>query len=79
MGPITGSICTKRGKIIGMDIKNGTRLIRANAPLAEMFGYTNELRNITSGRASASMHFDHYEAVPFSIAEEIVESRRKKR
>jgi elongation factor G len=78
MGPITGSICTKRGKILGMDIKNGTRIIRANAPLAEMFGYTNELRNITSGRASASMHFDHYEAVPFSIAEDIVEERRRK-
>jgi len=61
-----------------MDIKNGTRIIRDDAPLAEMFGYTTELRNITSGRASASMHFDHYEAVPFSIAEDIVDERRKK-
>lgn len=78
MGAITGSICTKRGKINGMDIKNGTRIVRANAPLAEMFGYTNELGNITSGRAAASMHFDHYEAVPFSIAEDIVEKRRSK-
>lgn len=78
MGPITGSIYTKRGKIQGMDIKNGTRIIHANAPLAEMFGYTNELRNITSGRAVASMHFEHYEAVPFALAEEIVEERRKK-
>ncbi|MCI0513410.1 elongation factor G [candidate division KSB1 bacterium] len=78
MGPITGIICTKRGKILGMEAKNGTRIIRADAPLAEMFGFTNELRNSTSGRAAAGMHFDHYEAVPFSLAEEIVEKRRNK-
>jgi elongation factor G len=78
MGPITASICTRRGRVLGMDIKNGTRIVKAHAPLAEMFGYTNELRNITSGRGVASMHFEHYEAVPFSIAEEIVEKRRKK-
>lgn len=76
LGGLTGSIATKRGKIISMDMKNGTRILKAQVPLAEMFGYTNELRNITSGRASASMHFDHYEVVPFSLAEEIVEKRR---
>ncbi len=76
LGVITGSIATKRGKILSMDAKNGTRIVKAQVPLAEMFGYTNELRNITSGRGSASMHFDHYEAVPFSIAEEIVEKRK---
>ncbi len=76
LGVITGSIATKRGKILSMDIKNGTRIVKAQVPLAEMFGYTNELRNITSGRASATMHFNHYEVVPFSIAEEIVEKRK---
>lgn len=76
LGGLTGSIATKRGKILSMDMKNGTRILKAQVPLAEMFGYTNELRNITSGRANASMHFDHYEAVPYSIAEEIVEKRR---
>lgn len=79
LGAITGSIATKRGKILSMDIKNGTRIVKAQVPLAEMFGYTSELRNISSGRASASMHFDHYEVVPFSIAEEIVEKRRKEK
>jgi len=59
-----------------MDMKNGTRILKAQVPLAQMFGYTNELRNITSGRASASMYFDHYEVVPFSLAEEIVEKRK---
>ena len=79
LGAITGSIATKRGKILNMDLKNGTRIVKTQAPLAEMFGYTNELRNITSGRAAASMHFDHYEVVPFSIAEEIVEKRKKEK
>ena len=79
MGAVTGSIVSKRGKILSMDAKNGTRIVKATVPLAEMFGYTNELRNFSSGRASASMHFDHYEVVPFSIAEEIVEKRRKEK
>ena len=79
LGAVTGSIVSKRGKVLNMDIKNGTRVVKAQVPLAEMFGYTNELRNITSGRASASMHFDHYAVVPFSIAEEIVEKRRKEK
>ena len=79
LGAITGSIATKRGKILDMDLKNGTRLVKTQVPLAEMFGYTNELRNITSGRAVASMHFDHYEVVPYAIAEEIVEERRKEK
>ncbi len=79
LGAITGSIATKRGKILNMDLKNGTRLVKTQVPLAEMFGYTNELRNITSGRATASMHFDHYEVVPYAIAEEIVEKHKKEK
>jgi len=79
LGAITGSIATKRGKILNMDLKNGTRIVKAQVPLTEMFGYTSELRNITSGRASASMHFDHYEAVPYSIAEEIVARRQQEK
>lgn len=77
LGSVSNSLGSKRGKILRIDAKNGTRFSKAEVPLAEMFGYTNELRNITSGRATATMHFDHYEAVPFSIAEQIVEERRK--
>jgi len=77
LGAVTTSVSSKRGKILSIDIKNGTRIVKAEVPLGELFGYTNELRNVTSGRASASMHFSHYEAVPYSIAEEIVEERRK--
>ncbi|MBN2008425.1 elongation factor G [candidate division KSB1 bacterium] len=79
LGPVTQTIGSKRGKILRIDMKNGTRFVKAEVPLAETFGYTTELRNISSGRAAASMHFEHYEAVPFSIAEEVVEKRQKER
>jgi elongation factor G len=77
LGAVSNSIGSKRGKILRIDAKNGTRFSKAEVPLAEMFGYTNELRNITSGRATATMHFDHYEAVPYSLVEQIVDERRK--
>ncbi len=77
-GAITANLCGKRGKILEMETKNDTVILRGRAPLAEMFGYASELRNITSGRGTFTMHFEHYESVPFAIAEEIVEARRKK-
>jgi elongation factor G len=76
LGAVSGSFGSKRGKILKIDVKNGTRFVKAEVPLSEVFGYTTELRNISSGRATASMHFDHYEAVPYSLAEEIVEARK---
>lgn len=76
-GAITGSLCGKRGRIIDMETRGKTSIVRARVPLAEMFGYSSELRNLTSGRGEFTMHFEHYEAVPFSIAEEIVEARGK--
>jgi elongation factor G len=77
-GAVTSSLCSKRGKIIRMETKAKACITGAHVPLAEMFGYASELRNITSGRGEFSMHFYRYEAVPFAIAEEIVEARRKK-
>ncbi len=79
LGAVTGSFGAKRGKIMNVDMKNGTRFIKAEVPLAEMFGYTTELRNLTSGRGTSTMHFDHYETVPFSLAEDIVEARQKEK
>jgi elongation factor G len=76
-GALTASLCSKRGKIIDMETKGKTSVLRARVPLAEMFGYSSELRNITSGRGEFTMHFDRYEAVPYSVAEEIVAARRK--
>lgn len=77
-GAITSSLCAKRGRIIRMETKGKSCLTGAHVPLGEMFGYSSELRNITSGRGEFSMHFYRYEATPYAIAEQIVESRRKK-
>jgi len=72
MGDITGSLSSKRGQIQGTEsIENGITIVKALTPLSEMFGYTNELRSMTSGRGSSSMEFSHYAEVPKSIAEEI--------
>jgi elongation factor G len=54
-----------------MDERGGSQILRARAPMSEMFGYVNELRSMTSGRASYSMEFSHYEEVPKNIADEI--------
>ena len=77
MGGITGSICSRRGRIENMDDLHGQKVVRGMVPLSEMFGYSNDLRTMTSGRGNFSMHFERYEAVPFSIAEEIIKKRRE--
>ena len=77
IGAITASICSKRGKIASLETKGKNSILEARVPLAGMFGYSTELRNVTSGRGQFSMHFENYEAVPFSLAEEIIEARRK--
>jgi len=77
MGSVNGTICQRRGRIESMDERGGMKIVRGFVPLSEMFGYSNTLRSLTQGRASFSMHFEHYEEVPFSIAEEIVNKRRK--
>jgi elongation factor G len=76
-GAVTGSLCGKRGSITEMESRGSTSITRARVPLSEMFGYSSELRNITSGRGEFTMSFEHYEAVPFSLAEEIVKARRE--
>jgi len=78
-GSITGSVCGRRGRILGMERQGNAQVIKAMCPLANLFGYTSDLRNMTQGRASFTMQFEHYEAVPLSIAEEIIEKRRKQR
>ncbi len=70
-GDVVGDITRRRGHVTGMDERGGSQVLRALAPMAEMFGYVNELRSMTSGRASYSMEFSHYEEVPKNIAEEI--------
>jgi len=76
-GAVTGNLCAKRGHITGIDRRGDVQEISAIVPLAEMFGYATELRNVTQGRGTFTMHFEHYEPVPFAIAEEIIARRKK--
>jgi len=71
-GPITGDLNRRRGLMKGMDTKGTASVIRANVPLSELFGYVTDLRTISSGRASASLTFSHYEPVPNNIAEAVI-------
>jgi len=72
VGGIVGDICSRRGKILGMEMKGKQQVVSAEVPLAEMFGYATALRSLSSGRAAYSMHFEKYTEVPFAIAEKIV-------
>lgn len=71
LGDVTGSISSKRGEIRETESVNNLQIINAFVPLAELFGFTAELRSITSGRGSSSMEFSHYAEVPRHIAEEV--------
>ncbi|MSN27410.1 MAG: elongation factor G [Geobacter sp.] len=72
MGDVIGDLNSKRGRIMGMDSRAGAQVISAMVPLAQMFGYSTDLRSATQGRATYAMTFDHYEPVPKSVSEEIV-------
>jgi len=72
MGPVNGDLISRRGRLEGTEIRGTTHLIKAMAPLSDMFGYATELRSRTQGRGSFTMHFGQYEEVPKNIAEEIV-------
>ena len=77
-GDLMGNVSSRRGTIIGTDDRNGAKIIDAEVPLAEMFGYATELRSRTQGRGQFTMQFDHYNEVPKSISEKIITSRAKK-
>lgn len=72
MGEVIGDLNSRRGNVSGMDSVGGLQVIRAFVPLANMFGYVNDLRSKTQGRAVYTMQFKEYQAVPQSIADEIV-------
>jgi len=77
VGPVVGDICSRRGKVLGMEMKVKHQIISAEAPLGEMFGYATTLRSLSSGRATYSMHFEKYIEVPNTIAEKILEEYKK--
>ena len=72
-GPVNGDLNKRRGIMKGMDSKGGAQILKADVPLSELFGYVTTLRTITSGRASASLTFSHYDPVPKHLAEKIIE------
>ena len=76
MGDVTGSISSKRGTIEEMTERGQAKVLHAMVPLSEMFGYTTQLRSMTSGQGSATMEFDHYEVVPKNVEATIVEARK---
>ena len=79
VGNIVGNICSRRGKVLGIEAKGVQQVISAEAPLAEMFGYASSLRSLSSGRANSSMHFEKYVEVPFEISEKIIEEKKQEK
>ena len=78
LGDVMGDVSSRRGKIDGMNPKDGIHVLNAFIPLSEMFGYATDLRSKTQGRATYSMQLDHYEQVPNSIAEEVIGKKNNK-
>jgi elongation factor G len=75
LGSIIGDLNSRRGQIQGMEERGNARLVRAFVPLAEMFGYANDMRSMSQGRAQFSMFFDHYEQVPQNIAQKLIKGQ----
>jgi len=75
-GGIMGDLSSRRGAVQGMDEHFGGRIIRAEVPLSEMFGYSTSLRSLTQGRATYSMEFSHYAQAPRNVADEIIAARK---
>lgn len=73
VGDVLGDLSRRRGRILGQEsVKGGTQILRAHVPLSEMFGYSTQLRSLSSGRATYTMQFDHFERLPSKIEQEIM-------
>ena len=72
MGDVIGDLNKRRGQIDGMDDRNGAKVVKAKVPLSEMFGYVTQLRTISSGRASSTMEFSHYDQAPKNVSDEVI-------
>ena len=71
MGDVIGDLNSRRGQVVGTENRGVVTVINAMVPLANMFGYVNNLRSMSQGRAQYTMEFDHYEQVPQAVAEEV--------
>jgi elongation factor G len=74
MGDVVGDLNRRRGQMQGMDSRAGAQVVKCNVPLSEMFGYVTVLRTITSGRATSTMEFSHYDEVPRNLADEVIKA-----
>jgi elongation factor G len=72
MGDIVGDLNRRRGQVTAMDDRGGAKVVKATVPLSEMFGYVTTLRTLSSGRATSSMEFSHYEQCPSNVSEEVI-------
>jgi elongation factor G len=72
MGDIVGDLNRRRAIVRGMDDKAGSKVVKADVPLSEMFGYVTQLRTLSSGRATSSMEFSHFAEAPKNVAEEVI-------
>jgi len=72
MGDVVGDLNRRRGMMKGMDDKHGAKVLKADVPLSEMFGYVTQLRTMSSGRATSSMEFSHYAEAPKNVADEVI-------
>ena len=75
MGDVIGDVNARRGRIEGMEDIGGGKMVKAYVPLAEMFGYSTDVRSRTQGRGNNSMFFEKYEQVPKSVQEKIIAER----
>ena len=74
MGDIVGDLIRRRGQVNSMDDRAGSKVVKANVPLSEMFGYVTALRTLSSGRATSTMEFSHYDETPQNISTQIISS-----
>jgi elongation factor G len=78
MGSVTGDLHSRRGRVESTENRLGSTIIQCKVPLSEMFGYSTDLRSMTQGRATYSMHFSHYEEAPKTVSEEVISKIRGK-
>jgi len=76
MGDIVGDLNRRRGQVNSMDDRAGAKVIKANVPLSEMFGYVTTLRTLSSGRATSTMEFSHYQETPSNISEQVIKKAK---
>jgi len=76
MGDIVGDLNRRRGQVNDMGDRAGSKVIKAHVPLSEMFGYVTTLRTLSSGRATSTMEFSHYEQTPSNISEEVIKKAK---